>query len=154
MPNQTPDTAHEITIGQLAAQADTKVQTIRYYEQINLMPKPRRTAGNQRRYSEGNLHRLQFIRHGRELGFPLDSIRDLLDLADNPVQPCEDADHLARIHLEEVESRIRRLESLRGELRRMIQECPGDAVGNCRIIEVVSDHKLCTQHGGEKPRQP
>jgi len=148
MNNGTPDTDHELTIGHLATQADTKVQTIRYYEQIRLMPKPRRTAGNQRRYSEDNLHRLQFIRHGRELGFPLDSIRDLLDLADNPGQSCDDADHLARVHLEGVESRIRRLESLRGELQRMIQECPGGAVGNCRIIEVVSDHKLCTRHGG------
>ncbi len=154
MVNRIPDNGPELTIGQLAAQADTKVQTIRYYEQIRLMPKPRRTAGNQRRYSEGNLHRLQFIRHGRELGFPLNSIRDLLDLADNPGQSCDDADHLARIHLGEVESRIRRLESLRGELQRMIHECPGDGVGNCRIIEVVADHKLCTQHGNPDSDHP
>ncbi len=147
MKNPTPDAGHEMAIGQLANQASTKVQTIRYYEQIGLMPRARRTAGNQRRYSKDNLQRLQFIRHGRELGFPLDSIRDLLDLADMPGQSCEDADHLARIHLAEVESRIRRLESLRGELQRMIHECPGQGVGNCRIIEVVSNHQLCTQHG-------
>ncbi len=147
MKNRVPDVDNHMTIGQLATQAETKVQTIRYYEQIGLMPKPMRTEGNQRRYNGRNLSRLRFIRHGRELGFPLDSIRSLLDLAGNPGQSCDDADDLARIHLAEVESRIRRLKSLKSELQRMINECPGKGVETCRIIEVVSDHKLCRKHG-------
>ena len=72
------------TIGHLARETGCKVQTIRYYEQIKLMPPPRRTQGNQRRYGPKHVERLAFIRHSRELGFPLDAIRDLLGLGGRP----------------------------------------------------------------------
>ena len=72
------------TIGQLAERTGCKVQTIRYYEQIALMPKAARTAGNQRRYGRWHLERLAFVRHSRELGFSLEAIRELLSLVDNP----------------------------------------------------------------------
>jgi len=52
------------------------VQTLRYYEQIGLMPKPPRTSGGQRRYGEDLLRRLLFIRHARDLGFEILDIRD------------------------------------------------------------------------------
>ena len=92
----------DLTIGQLASQTGCKVQTIRYYEQIALMPEAARTAGNQRRYYRWHLERLAFIRHSRELGFPLDAIRELLSLADNPERSCEAADRIARRQLEQV----------------------------------------------------
>ena len=74
----------EFTIGDLAQQTGCKVQTIRYYEEIGLMPEPARTAGNQRRYGQRHVDRLAFIRHSRELGFSLDAIRELLSL---PIVP-------------------------------------------------------------------
>ncbi len=77
-----------LSIGTLAKCTGTKVQTIRYYEQIGLLPEPGRTEGGQRRYSEGDLDRLAFIRHARLLGFTLDAIRELLDLSDNPARSC------------------------------------------------------------------
>ena len=67
------------TIGTLARRTGTKVQTIRYYEQIGLMPEPGRTEGGQRRYGDAELDRLAFIRHARELGFPLEDVRALLE---------------------------------------------------------------------------
>jgi DNA-binding transcriptional MerR regulator len=70
-----------LSIGDLAARAGTKVQTIRYYEQIALVPAPERSAGNQRRYGASHLERLAFIRHARELGFSLGAIRELLGLS-------------------------------------------------------------------------
>ena len=82
---------NDFTIGRLARETGCKVQTIRYYEQIALMPQPLRTAGNQRRYGPGHVARLAFIRHGRELGFPLDAIREFLSLSDDPDRPCEAA---------------------------------------------------------------
>lgn len=69
-----------LTIGKLGEAAGVKVPTIRYYEQIGLLPEPDRSAGNQRLYGQSALDRLAFIRHARELGFPLDAIRDLLSL--------------------------------------------------------------------------
>src|SRR5262249_24447022 len=83
------------TIGQLAAQTGCKVQTVRYYEHIGLMPEPVRTEGNQRRYGSRHLKRLAFIRHSRQLGFPLPAIRELLSLVDDPGRSCAGADQIA-----------------------------------------------------------
>ena len=86
----------DFTIGDLARETGCKVQTIRYYEEIGLMPEPARTAGNQRRYGQRHVDRLAFIRHSRELGFPLDAIRELFSLADHPSSPVRPRDLIAR----------------------------------------------------------
>lgn len=136
-----------LTIGALARRAGTKVQTIRYYEQIGLMPEPNRTDGGQRRYSGAAFDRLAFIRHSRQLGFSLEAVRELLDLADDPDQPCAEADSIAQRQLKQVERRIARLEALRAELQRMIQDCSGGKLSDCRVIEVLRDHSEClTDH--------
>ena len=134
---------NEFTIGRLARETGCKVQTIRYYEEIGLMPQPVRTAGNQRRYGSSHVARLAFIRHGRELGFPLDAIRQFLSLVDEPDRSCAAADRMARVQLQAVESRIARLNSLKLELERMIEQCKGGRVAECRVIEVLADHAKC-----------
>lgn len=78
-----------LTIGKLGEAAGVKVPTIRYYEQIGLLPEPDRSAGNQRLYGQSALDRLAFIRHARELGFPLDAIRDLLVSLTDPINPAQ-----------------------------------------------------------------
>jgi DNA-binding transcriptional MerR regulator len=135
------------TIGELAARTGCKVQTVRYYEQIGLMPEPARTEGNQRRYGSRHLERLAFIRHSRQLGFPLQTIRELLSLADDPGRSCGAADQIAQRQLEHVESRIARLNALKAELERMIVQCGRGQIANCRVIEVLADHTQClTNH--------
>ncbi|MDX1607530.1 MAG: helix-turn-helix domain-containing protein [Candidatus Competibacterales bacterium] len=136
-------TGKRLSIGRLARASGCKVQTIRYYEQIGLLPEPQRTSGNQRLYRQADLERLQFIRHSRELGFSLDAIRELLALAEHPRQPCEAADRIVREHLREVESRLSRLHALKTELERMVRECAGAEVSQCRVIEVLADHSQC-----------
>ena len=86
-----------LTIGRAARAAGCKVQTIRYYEQIGLLPAPARSEGNQRLYETEDIRRLLFIRRARALGFPLPAIRDLLSLCDEPEQPCEAADAIAKV---------------------------------------------------------
>ena len=144
------------TIGHLARETGCKVQTIRYYEKIGLMPPARRTRGNQRRYGPKHVSRLAFIRHGRELGFPLDAIRQLLGLADDPDRSCEAADRIAQIQLRQIESRIARLRSLEAELRRMVAQCRGGRIADCRVIEVLGDHAHClhTDHGASGSATP
>lgn len=138
-----------LTIGTLGKRTGTKVQTIRYYEQIGLMPEPGRTEGGQRRYGDAELDRLSFIRHARQLGFPLDAIRELLDLSDSPERSCAEVDAVAQKQLKEVEQRLARLEALRTELQRMICECRTDRVADCRILEVLRDHEEClADHDG------
>jgi Cu(I)-responsive transcriptional regulator len=132
-----------LSIGTLAKRTGTKVQTIRYYEQIGLMPEPGRSEGGQRRYGALELDRLAFIRHSRQLGFSLEAIRELLDLSDSPERSCAQVDAVAQKQLREVEARISRLQALRMELQRMIGECRSDRVANCRILEVLRDHEEC-----------
>ncbi len=140
-----PKTAEStgLSIGALARRTGCKVQTIRYYEQIGLMPAPVRTAGNQRVYSGAQADRLAFIRHSRELGFPLEAIRILLELSDDPNRSCEAADGIARVHLLEVKSRIASLNVLKAELERMIRQCRRGRVADCRVIKVLADHANC-----------
>ena len=136
-----------LAIGTLAKRTGTKVQTIRYYEQIGLLPEPGRTEGGQRRYGDADLDRLAFIRHARQLGFTLEAIRELLDLSDNPTRSCAEVDIIAHRQLKEVEARIARLEALRKELKRMLRECSQDTVLDCRVLEVLRDHRNClTDH--------
>ncbi len=132
-----------MTIGRLAEATGTKIQTIRYYETIGLLSPFTRTEGGHRLYDKEDRDRLTFIRHARELGFSIEAIRELLGLSDNPDTSCERADDIARRRLEEVEQRLVRLTALRKELKRMVAECGHGRVCDCRVIEVLSDHRLC-----------
>ena len=132
-----------LSIGDLARDVGCTVQIIRHYEKIGLLPEPSRTSGNRRIYSGGQASRLQFIRHASELGFSLDNIRQFLSFSDQPDQSCETVDAIARQHLRSVQERMKRLRSMERELKRMIQQCGGGIVAECRIIEVLADHSEC-----------
>lgn len=131
------------TIGAAAKRTGIKVPTIRYYEAEGLLPAPPRTESGRRLYGPRELRRLSFIRHARQLGFELDQIRTLLDLADHPERPCASADAIARDNLAAVQARLTQLRALEKELKRMVAACHGGAAQDCRIIEVLSDHALC-----------
>ncbi|HEX4741884.1 MAG TPA: helix-turn-helix domain-containing protein [Caulobacteraceae bacterium] len=127
-----------LAIGDLAKRTGTKVETIRYYERIGLLPEPERTQGNYRSYDEGRLGRLSFIKRARDLGFPLDQVRELLGLADQRDRSCEAVDIIARQHLAEVERKITDLTALRDELADVIGRCRRGTVAECRIIETLA----------------
>ncbi len=131
-----------MTIGGASKACGIKPPTIRYYEQIGLLPSPPRSAGNRRLYDEDDLRRLRFIRHARDLGFDIEPIRELLALAGDPGGPCETADSIARSHLAGIDHRIARLTALRVEVARMA-DCPHGSSGECRVIEVLGDHAEC-----------
>ncbi|WP_075998054.1 MerR family transcriptional regulator [Salaquimonas pukyongi] len=133
-----------LSIGELSLRAGVKVPTIRYYEQVGLIAAPERTEGNQRRYSKAELERLSFIRHARDLGLSIEAIRDLVHLSENPAMECNEAHAIAGAHLEAVESRLRKLTQLAGELQRIAASCEGGGtVGECHIIRALADHELC-----------
>jgi DNA-binding transcriptional MerR regulator len=134
---------HPVPIGEAARLTRVKVPTIRYYEEVGLLPEPPRTGGNRRLYGDRHVKRLAFIRHARDLGFEIDAIRTLLDLQDNPGQSCSPADSIARLRLQDVDARIARLTALKAELERMIEGCSHDTIAECRVIEVLADHGKC-----------
>jgi Cu(I)-responsive transcriptional regulator len=126
------------SIGELAHATGTKVETVRYYERIGLLQPPARTSGNYRAYAEHHLARLSFIRRGRDLGFSLDDIRELLRLSDDRGQPCAQVDRIARAHLTEVELKLADLTALGAELRQLIDQCQHGTIAECRIIEALA----------------
>lgn len=133
----------DYSIGEMAAETGVKVPTIRYYEGIGLLPAPPRTEGNQRRYDDAALERLRFIAHARAMGFPMDELRAMLRIAGHKDAPCDDIDALVRARLDEIEARISQLSALRGELRAMLASHHHGTVGECRVVEVLSDHEQC-----------
>ena len=127
-----------LTIGQLGKATGTKIETIRYYEKIGLLPAPRRTAGNYRSYLGEHLQRLGFIRRARELGFTIEDVRELLKLAAHAERPCEEVDQLVARHLETTERKIEALTRLRRELRNTRNSCKGGRIAECRVIQTLS----------------
>ncbi len=125
-------------IGELGKATATKVETIRYYEQTGLLPPPARTGGNYRSYGQEHLARLSFIRRSRDLGFSIDHVRTLLDLADDRSRDCCTVDEMASTHLREVDRKIADLTALRRELSALIASCEGGTVAECRILEALA----------------
>lgn len=134
-------------IGELAHATSTKVETVRYYENIGLLAAPARTAANYRSYGSEHLARLSFIRRARDLGFTLDAIRDLLALADDKARSCEAVDDIAGAHLSEVDRKISDLQALRSELGRLLGSCRRGTVADCKIIETLAPRHTTAQEG-------
>jgi len=129
------------TIGAAAEASGVKIETIRYYERIELLPPPMRNSSGYRVYTREHIVRLSFIRRGREIGLSLDRIRQLLALSSDAGQSCVSVDNLLREHIADIEQKIADLTRLRGELTRLADSCAGGHVGGCLIVESLS-------HGG------
>jgi MerR family mercuric resistance operon transcriptional regulator len=131
--------ADSLAIGALSKQSGVNIETIRYYERIGVMPKPRRSAGGYRLYGPDHLKRLTFVRRGRELGFSLDELRDLLRLVDGHSYTCTEVHDLAVEHLAEIRRKIADLRRLQRVMSEMAAECSGDRIPECPIIDVLFD---------------
>ncbi len=119
-----------LTVGQLAARAAVRADTIRYYERAGLLPEPSRTDGDHRRYGAADVDRLLFIRGAQRLGLRLAEIRELLVVRDTGVCPCGPAEVLLREHIGEIDREIARLTALRAELSGMVAGLSGPS-GPC-----------------------
>lgn len=141
--------AKKISIGLLSQAAEVKVTTIRYYESIGLMAAPARTASGQRIYDQDALERLRFIRHSRELGFPVPAIRELIELQLRPGTDCAVVDGIARRQLADVRNRLQQLQALAQELEQMVVACAGGEIAHCTVMATLNDHAQCAEpvHG-------
>jgi MerR family transcriptional regulator, mercuric resistance operon regulatory protein len=130
----------DIPIGELSRQSECNVETIRYYERIGLLPKPRRQGGRFRRYGADDVARLRFIRRARQLGFTLGDVRTLLHLAAVPGEPLRaEARQLAAAHVAEVRAKIADLQAMERVLTGAICDCDAGRGPSCPIIEVLSE---------------
>ncbi len=129
-------------IGQVAQKLDLNPKTIRYYEEIGLLPEPKRTISGYRRYAVQDVERINFIRKARTLEMSLDEIGEILNFRDQGEAPCPYVLQLIAGKIEQVERKIEDLRELRGELRELYTEAATlpletlSAKGHlCHIIE-------------------
>jgi len=127
-----------LTIGKLAAAAGVNLETVRYYERINLMPPPARTASGHRAYEAAHIRRLAFIRRARELGFSIEDIRTLLALAEPSCVSCGEVREIALTHLDEVRAKLADLARLEGILSATIVQCSGDPAPSCPVLDMLA----------------
>ena len=130
------------TIGALSRESGVNLETIRFYERSGLLPAPKRSASGYRHYEVLDVRRLRFVRRGRELGFSLEEIKALLELASQPQSPCAEADRLVREHLAAIEARIQDLQRLKAELGKL---AGGDSnqAEHCRLLEALDSRVCC-----------
>ena len=124
-------------ISQAAEASGCHLETIRYYERIGLLPRADRTASGYRTYDGTDIERLRFIARGRDLGFSLDEIRSLLQLANDDDLSCAQVDQVARMHLADIRARIADLSRMASELERVITGCGGGRRSQCLILSTL-----------------
>jgi DNA-binding transcriptional MerR regulator len=131
--------ASPLTIGALAERTDCNVPTIRYYEEIGLLAKAGRRPGGHRFYREADVKRLTFIRRCREFQFPLEKVRELVDLIEHPERDCNAAKQLAEEHLIALRKKLVELQALEQSLSQFAESCSslcaGGPVRECVILE-------------------
>ena len=125
----------DLSSGALAREAGVNIETIRYYEKIELMPEPLRMGNGYRVYDEADLKRLSFIRRCRELGFSLDEVRGLLGLVDGGDYTCAEVRDLSIVRLGDVRQKIRDLRKMERTLKDMVSQCKGGLVPECPIVD-------------------
>jgi MerR family transcriptional regulator, mercuric resistance operon regulatory protein len=126
-----------LAIGALSQRTGCNIETIRYYERVGLLPAPARSPGGYRLYGPDHLKRLTFIRRARALGFSIDEVRKLLDLADHRRRPCAEARGVAAAHLGDVRAKIADLKVMERVLKETVARC-GEGIGShCPLIEAL-----------------
>lgn len=126
-----------LTIGQVARRSGVPAKTIRYYESVGLLPAPERGDNGYRYYDDGTVRTLRFVRHARELGFPLDDVRALLGLWQDRSRPSREVKALAERRIADIDARIAELHRLRDELAHLVHACHGDARPDCPILDAL-----------------
>ena len=122
-------------ISEAAAHCHLPAKTIRFYEEAGLIAPAPRAANGYRDYDEKDIHILRFLQRARSLGFSLQDCRELLSLYDDPRRSSADVKAIALRRLEEVERKVKELESLRAVLSELVERCHGDDRPDCPILE-------------------
>lgn len=130
-----------LKVGEIAKIVGINVETLRYYEKIKIMPKPKRMESKYRFYDSLDVQRLLFIKRGKELGFTLKEIKELLELKIESSATCGDVKHLSEHKLADVNERIADLKRIKKVLEKLINQCVCEKVSTdeCPILEVISE---------------
>ncbi len=125
-------------IGELSGKTGVSTKTIRYYEDVGLVPAPARTSSGYRDYDHAAERRLGFIRAAQSVGLTLGEIREVLAFRDRGQTPCSHVAQLIQRHAEDLSERISALEAMRRDLERLARRAKANGGGEgafCHIIE-------------------
>ncbi|MCW5663889.1 MAG: helix-turn-helix domain-containing protein [Piscinibacter sp.] len=135
---KTPQTEAALTIGALADRSGCSVPTIRYYEEIGLIPPARRRDSGHRVYDASAVDLLTFVRHCRDFGFPIEQVRELVSLAASEQRDCFETLDIAHAHLKTVRAKLAELRALERSLARFAKSCSemcaGGPAARCSIL--------------------
>jgi MerR family mercuric resistance operon transcriptional regulator len=127
----------DLLIGEMSRRTGVHIETIRYYERIGVMPRPKRSEGGQRLYNGPQLNRLAFIKRSRDLGFSLKQVLTLLTLVDSGAMACSEVHTLTVNHLKDVKSKITDLRKLERALKDLAAQCSLGNISDCPIVETL-----------------
>lgn len=150
-----------MNIGQASKASGVSAKMIRHYERVGLFPEVARSDTGYRQYASSDVETLRFIRRARDLGFPVDAIRDLLLLWQDRCRPSRQVKALAQAHIDELEEKLQELQAMKATLEHLVDHCHGDDRPECPILDTLeSDGSLpradarpggSHQHAGLKP---
>src|SRR5689334_14880417 len=127
-----------VRIGTLAEQTGCSVPTIRYYEEIGLIPRARRRSSGHRVYDPSAAQLIGFIRRCRDFGFTIEQVRSLASLSRNKLRDCSEARDIAQEHLNGVRARMLELMNMERTLARFVAACDKTCIGgqapDCTIL--------------------
>ncbi|QJR02240.1 Cu(I)-responsive transcriptional regulator [Sphingobium sp. WTD-1] len=128
-----------MNIGQAAAASSVSQRMIRHYEKITLIPTPSRRGSGYRDYSDADVHRLRFVANARDLGFPIEEIRSLLDLWQDRCRSSAEVKALALSRADELGRKAAALDGMRRALMELANSCTGDERSDCPIIDRLAE---------------
>ncbi|WP_374374997.1 Cu(I)-responsive transcriptional regulator [Dongia sp.] len=128
-----------LNIGEAAKASGVSAKMIRHYESIGLLPRAQRSNGNYRLYGPQEVHNLRFIHRARSLGFPLETIRELLALWRNRQRSSASVKKLAMAHVATLEAKIAEMQAMAATLKHLAHHCHGDSRPDCPILENLAD---------------
>ena len=124
MISKSPESQESLRVGAAAKAAGVGLQTLHYYERLELLPKPKRSAANYRLYSPETIRRVRFIKKAQALGLTLEETKQILDLKDHGREPCRKVAELGEKHLQEIDGRLAQLRAYRRALAQAVSGWP------------------------------
>jgi Cu(I)-responsive transcriptional regulator len=129
-----------VNIGSAAQRSGISAKMVRHYESLGLLPRVARTDSGYRQYTEADVHTLQFIKRGRDLGFSMAEIAELVGLWHNRKRASASVKRIAQQHLDELAQRIEAMQAMQRTLASLLHHCHGDERPDCPILDDLAGH--------------
>jgi MerR family copper efflux transcriptional regulator len=140
--NDTAMAAQTFNIGEAAARSGVSAKMVRHYESLGLLPTVARTDSGYRQYGEREVHTLRFIRRGRDLGFSMAEIAELLKLYQNRRRASGNVKRIALAHVADLERRMNELAEMKRTLEHLAHCCHGDERPDCPILDELGQRGM------------